>query len=52
VAALEQDQPMRRAAYLNVALQVDEFINNLQKLKDVEEGFTLVIEDISGNIFV
>ncbi|KAG7261086.1 LOW QUALITY PROTEIN: hypothetical protein CRUP_003146 [Coryphaenoides rupestris] len=30
----------------------DEFINNLQKLKDVEEGFTLVIEDISGNSFM
>ncbi|KAG7259819.1 hypothetical protein CRUP_025368 [Coryphaenoides rupestris] len=52
VAALEQDQPVRRAAYPDVALQIEEFIGKLQKLKDVEEGFTLVIEDISGNSFV
>ncbi|KAG7261088.1 hypothetical protein CRUP_003148 [Coryphaenoides rupestris] len=37
---------------LELNFEVDEFINNLQKLKDVEEGFTLVIEDISGNSFM
>lgn len=52
VAGLEQDQPARRATDPEVAARIDEFIRKLQKLKDVEEEFTLVIEDPSGNSFV
>lgn len=52
VAGLEQDQPGRRAADPEVAHRIDEFIQKLQKLKDVENEFTLVIEDPSGNSFV
>lgn len=52
VAGLEQDQPARRAAHPEVADQIDEFTRKLKKLKDVESGFTLVIEDPSGNSFV
>lgn len=52
VAGLEQDQPARRAADPQVAEKLDEFIQKLKKLKGVEEEFTLVIEDPSGNSFV
>lgn len=52
VAGLEQDQPVRRAADPLVAEKIDEFIQKLKKLKEVEEEFTLVIEDPSGNSFV
>ncbi|XP_074531066.1 zinc finger protein ZPR1 [Halichoeres trimaculatus] len=52
VAGLEQDQPIRRATDPEVAERIDEFIQKLRKLKDVEEEFTLVIEDPSGNSFV
>lgn len=52
VAGLEQDQPARRAADPQVAEKIDEFIQKLKKLKEVEEEFTLVIEDPSGNSFV
>lgn len=52
VAGLEQDQPKRREADPEVAARIDVFIRRLQQLKDVEEEFTLVIEDPSGNSFV
>ncbi|XP_029948331.1 zinc finger protein ZPR1 [Salarias fasciatus] len=52
VAGLEQDQPVRRATDPEVASKIDEFIEKLRKLKDVEDEFTLVIEDPSGNSFV
>lgn len=52
VAGLEQDQPARRSADPEVAARIDDFIQKLQKLKDVEGEFTLVIEDPSGNSFV
>lgn len=52
VSGLEQDQAARREADPEVAARIDEFIEKLRKLKDVEEEFTLVIEDPSGNSFV
>ncbi|CAL8383486.1 unnamed protein product [Boreogadus saida] len=52
VTALQQDQAVRRADFPDLALQIDEFVNKLQKLKLVEEEFTLIIEDPSGNSFV
>lgn len=52
VAGLEQDQPVRRATDPQVAEKIDEFIQKLRKLKEVEDEFTLVIEDPSGNSFV
>ncbi|XP_061582940.1 zinc finger protein ZPR1 [Cololabis saira] len=52
VAGLQQDQPGRRAADPEVADKIDAFIHKLQKLKDVEHAFTVVIEDPSGNSFV
>lgn len=52
VAGLEQDQPVRRAADPGVADKIDEFIEKLKKLKEVQDEFTVVIEDPSGNSFV
>lgn len=52
VAGLEQDQPVRRATDPEVAEKIDQFIQKLKKLKEVEDEFTLVIEDPSGNSFV
>nr|XP_046238317.1 zinc finger protein ZPR1 [Scatophagus argus] len=52
VAGLEQDQPVRRATDPEVAEKIDKFIQKLRKLKEVENEFTLVIEDPSGNSFV
>ncbi|XP_029907060.1 zinc finger protein ZPR1 [Myripristis murdjan] len=52
VAGLEQDQPVRRATAPEVADQIDTFIEKLKKLKGLEEEFTLVIDDPSGNSFV
>lgn len=52
VAGLEQDQPVRRATDPEVAEKIDEFIQKLRKLKEVENEFTVVIEDPSGNSFV
>ncbi|XP_008305142.1 zinc finger protein ZPR1 [Stegastes partitus] len=52
VAGLEQDQAVRRATDPEVAEKIDEFIQKLRKLKEVENEFTLVIEDPSGNSFV
>ncbi|XP_041836882.1 zinc finger protein ZPR1 [Melanotaenia boesemani] len=52
VSGLEQDQAVRRAADPEVADKIDEFILKLKKLKEVENEFTLVIDDPSGNSFV
>lgn len=49
IAGLEQDQPVRRIDHPEVATQIDAFIESLRKLKAVEEPFTIVFEDISGN---
>ncbi|KAM9799074.1 zinc finger protein ZPR1 [Syngnathus typhle] len=52
VAGLEQDQAARQEADPEVAGKIHTFIQKLKKLKDVEEPFTVVIEDPSGNSFV
>ncbi|XP_062870145.1 zinc finger protein ZPR1 [Trichomycterus rosablanca] len=52
VAGLEQDQPIRRATDPEVADKIDQFIQKLKKRKDVEEEFTLIIDDPSGNSFI
>lgn len=52
VAGLEQDQVVRRVTDPEVAEKIDEFIEKLKKLKEVDNEFTVVIEDPSGNSFV
>ncbi|KAM6947256.1 zinc finger protein ZPR1 [Lycodopsis pacificus] len=51
-AGLEQEQPIRRETDPEVAEKIDGFIRKLRELKEVEDEFTLVIEDPSGNSFV
>uniref|UniRef100_A0A673MIW5 Zinc finger protein ZPR1 n=1 Tax=Sinocyclocheilus rhinocerous TaxID=307959 RepID=A0A673MIW5_9TELE len=52
VAGLEQDQPIRKATDPAVAEKIEKFIERLKKLKEVEEEFTLIIDDPSGNSFI
>ncbi|KAJ8925894.1 hypothetical protein NQ315_009746 [Exocentrus adspersus] len=52
IMGLEQDQPVRRIQHPDVAAQIDEVITRLQKLKELEQPFTLILEDISGNSFI
>ncbi|XP_056096179.1 zinc finger protein ZPR1 [Rhinichthys klamathensis goyatoka] len=52
VAGLEQDQPIRKGTDPAVAEKIDEFIQRLKNLKEVEEEFTLIIDDPSGNSFI
>ncbi|EFA05991.1 zinc finger protein ZPR1 [Tribolium castaneum] len=52
IAGLQQDQPVRRIQHPEAAAQIDEFIQKLEKLKDLNSPFTLILEDISGNSFI
>ncbi|XP_048369447.1 zinc finger protein ZPR1 [Sphaerodactylus townsendi] len=52
VAGLEQDQPVRKETDPDVARKIDEFILKLKHLKEVDEAFTFVLDDPSGNSFV
>uniref|UniRef100_A0AAY5L9Y8 Zinc finger protein ZPR1 n=1 Tax=Esox lucius TaxID=8010 RepID=A0AAY5L9Y8_ESOLU len=52
VAGLKQDQPLRKVSVPEVAEKIDGFIDELNKLKDGEREFTLIIDDPSGNSFV
>ncbi|XP_078537990.1 zinc finger protein ZPR1 [Lissotriton helveticus] len=52
IAGLEQDQAARREKEQDVAAKIDEFIGKLEKLKEVDSPFTLIIDDPSGNSFV
>ncbi|XP_053547355.1 zinc finger protein ZPR1 [Bombina bombina] len=52
IAGLLQDQPLRIAEDERVAEKINEIITKLQRLKDGETSFTLVLDDPSGNSFV
>jgi zinc finger protein len=43
IGGLEQDQSVRRTEHPEVAVQIDEFIEKLKKLKTLEEPFQMVI---------
>lgn len=42
IAGLEQDQPVRRIEHPEPAAQIDSFIEELTKLKELKKPFTLV----------
>lgn len=42
VTGLEQDQSVRKKEHPEVAVQIDEFIQKLNKLKDLDKPFTIV----------
>ncbi|XP_014219188.1 zinc finger protein ZPR1 [Copidosoma floridanum] len=52
IAGLEQDQDRRRVEASETAEQIDQFINKLKALKEVEETYTIIFEDVSGNTSV
>ncbi|KAK0182601.1 hypothetical protein PV327_000722 [Microctonus hyperodae] len=52
INGLEQDQPRRREENPEVAAEIDLFIVKLRTLKLVDEPFTVIFEDISGECHV
>ncbi|XP_024878175.1 zinc finger protein ZPR1 [Temnothorax curvispinosus] len=52
ISALEQDQPRRREEFPDTAIEIDIFISKLRALKILDEPFTVIFEDISGNCHV
>ncbi|KYM95480.1 PREDICTED: zinc finger protein ZPR1 [Cyphomyrmex costatus] len=52
IRALEQDQPRRREEFPDTAIEIDLFISKLQALKILDEPFTIIFQDISGNSHV
>jgi len=49
IRALEQDQPRRREEFPDTAVEIDLFISKLRALKILDEPFTIIFQDISGN---
>lgn len=52
VAALEQDQPVRRHLDPEGAEQIDKFVSKIQDVLQLGQPFTLEIDDPSGNSFI
>nr|XP_012226271.1 PREDICTED: zinc finger protein ZPR1 isoform X1 [Linepithema humile] len=52
ISALEQDQSRRREEFPDTAIEIDLFISKLHALKILDEPFTIIFEDISGNSHV
>lgn len=52
ITGLEQDQDRRRKDNPEIAEQIDQFISKLNALKEVDEPFNMIFEDISGNTFI
>ncbi|XP_076179722.1 zinc finger protein Zpr1 [Ptiloglossa arizonensis] len=52
INGLEQDQPERREKYPDSAAQIDQFLEKLRKLKSLDESFTIIFEDISGELHI
>ncbi|XP_022913962.1 zinc finger protein ZPR1 [Onthophagus taurus] len=52
ISGLKQDQDTRRVEHPDIAKQIDEFVGKLEKLKNLESPFTLILDDISGNSFI
>lgn len=52
IRALEQDQSRRREEFPDTAIEIDLFISKLHALKILEEPFTIIFQDISGNSHV
>ena len=48
INGLEQDQSERRKEHPSAAGQIDEFLEKLRKLKSLDEPFTIIFEDMSG----
>ncbi|XP_050413365.1 zinc finger protein ZPR1 [Patella vulgata] len=52
VTGLLQDQVLRKIQHPEAAAKIEEFTKKLEKLKELDEPFTLIVEDPTGNSFV
>ncbi|XP_075222038.1 zinc finger protein Zpr1 [Lycorma delicatula] len=52
ITGLSQDQEFRRVEHPEAAEQLDKFIDKIQHLKELSSDFTMIFEDISGNLFI
>jgi zinc finger protein len=52
IGGLEQDQSRRREEFPDTAVEIDLFISKLHSLKMLDEPFTIIFEDVSGNCYV
>ncbi|XP_053622866.1 zinc finger protein ZPR1 [Plodia interpunctella] len=52
MTGLVQDQDARKEQHPETAAQIELFLERLHKLRDLEESWQLLLEDISGNCFV
>ncbi|RZF34673.1 hypothetical protein LSTR_LSTR013161 [Laodelphax striatellus] len=50
--ALKQDQDQRREENPEIAENIDKFVEKIVGLKSLDSSFTMIFEDISGNLFV
>ncbi|XP_006823818.1 zinc finger protein ZPR1-like [Saccoglossus kowalevskii] len=52
IAGLEQEQPIRKALDPETAEKIEIFIDKMKKLKNVENPFTFILDDPSGNSYI
>ncbi|KAK7602982.1 hypothetical protein V9T40_002981 [Parthenolecanium corni] len=52
VTGLKQDQENRRKDYPELAEQIERFVAKIERLKNLDPPFKMIIEDISGNCFL
>ncbi|XP_017466414.1 PREDICTED: zinc finger protein ZPR1 [Rhagoletis zephyria] len=52
IRGLTQDQESRKREHPDDATAIDAYIEKLTALKELQNNFTLILEDISGNSFV
>ncbi|XP_015120101.1 zinc finger protein ZPR1 [Diachasma alloeum] len=52
ITGLEQDQPRRKEENPETAAEIELFISKLRSLKSVDEPFTIIFEDITGETHV
>ncbi|XP_053948308.1 zinc finger protein ZPR1 [Anastrepha ludens] len=52
IRGLTQDQEVRKIEHPEAAASIDAYIHKLNSLRELKSHFTLILEDISGNIFV
>ncbi|XP_043479955.1 zinc finger protein ZPR1 [Leptopilina heterotoma] len=52
IAGLEQDQAKRKTENADIATQIEKFVEKLEILKECQEPYKIIFEDISGDCFV
>lgn len=52
VTGLNQDQETRKKDHPEAALQIEQFILKLERLKELETPFTIILDDIAGDAHI